>query len=257
MSIRMGLMYPDLLNLHGDKANVTAFERVASALEVPFETVRYDDPGAGINFSGLDLLLFPPGETVEAGYLAEVLADQKEGFAGYIEEGGIMAVIGTSLAVFARHTRRKRGDPFDGLGIIGAELTELRTAYSNDAVLITDSFGKEMEIVGGQIQMLKISRDEGTEPLGRAEYGYGNDGGGFEGIRVKNFIHTNFLGPVFVKNPWFAEELIRLACERRGVPVKGESPAYGLERRSNEEIRRFIRMKIEKYDKTRLYNGED
>lgn len=257
MSIRLGLMYPDLLNLHGDRANVLAFERVAAALGVPFETVRYNDPGEEIDFDGLDILLFLPGETVEAGFLAETLAGQRDGFAGYMEDGGFLVVIGTSIAIFARHTERRRGESFDGLGLIGADCTELRTAYSNDAVLKTETFGEEMEIVGGQIQMLKICRDAETGPLGRAEYGYGNDGGGFEGIRTGNFIHTNLLGPVFVKNPWFAEKLIRLACERKGADTGGESPDYGLERRSNAEIRRFINIKIEKHDKTRLYNGED
>ena len=257
MSIRMGLMYPDLLSLHGDRANALAFENVASAIGVPFETVRYNDPEEDIDFDRLDIMLFPTGETVEAGFLAKALAGKKEGFTRYIDEGGIIVVINTSLAIFAGHTRRKRGDSFDGMGIIGAGLTELRTAYSNDSVLITDTFGEEMEIVGGQIQMLKITRDAGTDPLGRAEYGYGNDGGGFEGIRVKNFIHTNYLGPVFTKNPWFAEKLIRLACERRGIPVGYGAPDYSLEKLSNEEIRRFIRIKIEKHDKTRLYNGED
>ena len=194
---------------------------------------------------------------MEAGYLAKALADQRENFRRYIEEKGVLVVVGTSIAIFGKHTERKRGESFDGLGLMGVNCQELRTAYSNDAILNTDTFDRPMEIVGGQIQMLKMNLEAGTEPLGKAEYGYGNDGKGYEGIRFKNFFHTNLLGPVFVKNPWFAESILRTACHSGGIPVPGSSPAFDLERRSNKEIRRFIDMKIEKYDSTRLYNGED
>jgi len=168
-----------------------------------------------------------------------------------------MVAIGTSIAIFAKETKRRRGDSFTGLGLIDAGCTELRTAYSNDAVLVTESLGQRMEIVGGQIQMLRVDLGASAEALGAIEYGYGNDGRGLEGIRRNNFIHTNLLGPVFVKNPWFAEAVLRLACERRGLEVRPGSPEWALERRSNAEIRRFIDLKAEKYDRTRLYNGED
>jgi CobQ-like glutamine amidotransferase family enzyme len=253
----MALLYPDLLNLHGDRANMLAFQRTAATIGVPLQAERIDAPETPIDFSRYDILLLPPGETVETRFLVSALTPQREGFARYIEDGGILLVVGTSIAIFGKHTGRKRGDSFEGLGLVDVTCVELRTAYSNDAVLKTETFGTPMEIVGGQIQMLRVRLGEGVTALGTADYGYGNDGGGGEGLRHQNFFFTNLLGPVFVKNPWFAEAILRLACQRKGIHLAVESPDYALERQSNQEIRRFIDLKIEKHDKTRLYNGED
>jgi len=257
MSINLAFLYPDLLNLHGDRGNLSAFQMVASQLDLDLTITRIDDPQTKLDFDSYDIILVPPGETVEVGFIASVLADQKDGFQRYIAGGGIMVVIGTSIAIFGDQTTRRRTEAFRGIGLVDVNCTELRTACTNDAVLTTDSFGQPMEIVGGQVQMLRVNLGSSAGPLGLASYGYGNDGAGAEGLRLNNFIFTNLLGPVFIKNPWFAEAILRLACARRGIKINQDSPDYQLEKQANQAIKRFIAVKIEKHDKSRLYNGED
>lgn len=244
-------LYPDIFNLHGDRGNIFAFKRVADDLGIELTVERIDRYGEHIDFAGADMILISPGETVVCEKAAAVLMPFKDEICRFIDSGRIMLVIGNSLSVFAGRTVRRDGSSFDGLGIIDAQCTELRTAYSNDAVFDTAVFGDAMEVVGGQIQMLKFVLAAAETPLGNTVYGYGNARDGREGVIKNGFIHTNLLGPVFVKNPWFAAAVLKKAL-RDDTDGLRDMPDYELERRSDAEIKRFIDKKVKLYDKTRL-----
>ena len=224
-------LYPDMLDLHGDRGNVFAFERVAKYIGVQLDVERvntYSDP---IDFAGSDIILVSPGETVVCAKVAQVLKEKREDIIDFINNRGVLVVIGNSLSIFAKETERSKEEGFEGLGIINCKCTELRTAYSNDAVFTTEAFGEKMEIVGGQIQMLKFELGDDETPLGSTVYGYGNARDGKEGVIKKGFIHTNLLGPVMVKNPWFASAIIRRAAGNDGLT---EDPFFDLEERTRE-----------------------
>ena len=62
-----------------------------------------------------------------------------------------------------------------------------------------------------------------------------------EGARYKNAIFTNCLGPVFVKNPWWAEEIIKDIIVKKLTNKQKEE--YDLENKSFETTKRFIKEK--------------
>ena len=83
-------------------------------------------------------------------------------------------------------------------------------------------------------------------PLGTIKYGYGNIGNSFEGVRKENIIFTNCLGPVFVKNPWFAEKILRDICSKKEIEIPDEiKPNYEIETKSLESCREFINKKMQ------------
>jgi len=250
--INLAYMYPDILSLHGDRGNIWAFERVAANIGLELNVSRTDNPEEGFDISSQDILFFSPGELTSAGFLAGALKGRKAVYEDYLAAGKAMLVIGTSLAAFGGHTKRVQAESFDGLGIIDADFEEKKTCYSNDAIMRCEVYGEEIEAVGGQIQVVRILLGETEKPLGRNEYGYGNKKGEDEGVLHGSFLHTNLLGPVFAKNPWFAEAILRHAAKQKGIETSQRIAPYELEEKSNSEIKRFIQMKIEKYDKTRL-----
>ena len=79
-------------------------------------------------------------------------------------------------------------------------------------------------------------------------YGRGNDGTKTEGARVKNLFFTNCLGPVLVKNPWLAEDLLREALKAKGekLPERVDTKRYDLELKSMECIKRYNETKGER-----------
>lgn len=66
-----------------------------------------------------------------------------------------------------------------------------------------------------------------------------------EGARHKNVFFTNCLGPVFVKNPWWAEEILKdiILNKQNKVIAKTE---YEIENKSFETTKRFIKEKPKK-----------
>ena len=85
------------------------------------------------------------------------------------------------------------------------------------------------------------------KPLGKVKYGYGNNGTDNEGAVKNNVFFSNCLGPLFVKNPWFAEKIIRQVCEKKGIEISEEiNPDYEIENKSLEVTKDFIKNKIEK-----------
>lgn len=101
------------------------------------------------------------------------------------------------------------------------------------------------EILGSQIQMVDITLND-EKPLGTIKYGYGNIGNSYEGAKKDNVIFTNCLGPVFVKNPWFAEKILKSVCNKKGIEISNNiKPDYEIESKSLESCKAFIKNKLE------------
>lgn len=255
-SITMTVLYQDLFNLHGDRGNIWAFEKAAKAMGVSLRVERVDSFSDRLSLKDTDILLCSSCELRVAQRAAEALIPYRQEIESYIEKGGVVVCTGHTLAVFAGETKRRDGSSFMGLSLVDAALSELRAVYSNDAVFFSDSFSVPIEVVGGQVQMAKVLLGDGAAPLAKSLYGYGNSKGEDEGVRYKNFIATNYQGPVFVKNPHFACEIIKLACDNADDWHEPDEQAFALEREGNERLKRFIELKVKKYDRTRLNNEE-
>ena len=236
-------MYPDILHLHGDRGNLMALERVGRLLNQPVEIHRHENPSIPVDLESVDLLVFPVGELRCMERLVEALAPQTEDLRVFIQKGRPVLAIGASGAIFARHTQRKFGSSFSGLGLLDLEMEERDAVYGDDIQFVEDRTG--LEILGNQIQIVDAHLGPGQAPLGRLLYGYGNDKTGLEGARWENLIFTNTLGPLLVKNPRFAAELLTCAAQSRGMDgiFQLRPEDVELEDRSGELIRRFIAAK--------------
>ncbi len=64
-------------------------------------------------------------------------------------------------------------------------------------------------------------------------------GNGQEGVRNKNCIVTNCLGPVFVKNPWWTESILKNAVLNKYTNMQKQEE-YKIENASFEATKLFI-----------------
>ena len=78
--------------------------------------------------------------------------------------------------------------------------------------------------------------------FGYTLYGYGNCGKGDEGARRNNAFFTNCLGPVFVKNPWWAEKILQDIITTKTLGTKSKEK-YEIENKSFETTKNFITHK--------------
>lgn len=238
--------YPDILNLHGDRGNLMALRRIGELLNIHVNINKIESYDEKINFKEADILFFSVGELKVVSNIVEALKKQKNDLEEYIEKGGIIIVIGTTGSVFAQGTVKTDGTYIKGLGILNMKCVQKEQIYGNDIIYnILDD--EKHEIVGNQIQIVDIFLNDNIA-LGQVSYGYGNNGKAdkTEGAMYKNVIFTNSLGPLFVKNPWYAEEIIKKAMKNKNIIIEKviDESYYEIERKSMECIKKYIKKKV-------------
>jgi len=208
--IRIGWMYPNLLNLHGERGSVQALVQIGSKLGLDVEIIRIEDFDQTIPFNELDMLIFLPGEISTFARIIPSLQAQKSAMDAYLEQGGYVLAIGTTGLMFGKMILREDGTTVDCLGYLDMSAKERKYVWGDDLhVRISDT---KQELAGSQIMMADV---DAASPLSQTIYGRGNNGTGTDGARWKNLIYTNCLGPLFVKNPWFGEVLLKDICMKK------------------------------------------
>ena len=236
--ITVGWMYPNLLNLHGERGSIQALVEVGKQLDVEVEIIRIEDFDDSIPFDQLDLLVFLPGEIATFYHIIPAL--QTITLRNYLEQGGYLLAIGTSGLMFGKSILREDGSKLAGLGYLDMTATERKYVWGDD--LHCKINGTEMELIGSQIQMADV---DVKDSLCTTLYGMGNNNSGTEGARWNNLIYTNCLGPLFVKNPWFAEVIMKGILEQKNITVS-KSGDYPIAKDAFDSTLRFITSKPSK-----------
>ncbi len=200
--ITVGWMYPNLLNLHGERGSIQALIQTGAKMGIDVEVQRIEDFDAPIDFNNFDLLIFLPGEISTLHRLIVPMQTQK--LPEYIENGGFVLAIGTSGLMFGKSIFREDETVISGLGCLDMVAKERQYVWGDDLHIRINR--SKQELVGSQIQMADV---ETSTPLATVLYGMGNNNSGNDGAVYKNLIYTNCLGPLFVKNPWFAEDILK------------------------------------------------
>lgn len=232
----IGWMYPDVLNLHGERGSIQALERIANNLGIDAQVVRIDFFTDKIEFDKLDMLVFLPGEIKVLNVMRNALRTQEEELRSYVENGGTVIAIGTSGLIFGKEIVRLDGSIVKGFELLDLVANEKEYIWGDD--LHFRLLDNKMELVGSQVSMADVETDM---PIGETLYGRGNNGTGAEGARYNNLIYTNCLGPLFVKNPWFGEQIIKDIVLRK-VGVTQVRP-HTLPSKSFDTTLRFIETK--------------
>ena len=71
-------LYPDLLNLHGERGSVQAFVRAGENLGVQINVKRVEDFNDKIDFDSADLIMLLPGELKELQFIKPALEKQEK-----------------------------------------------------------------------------------------------------------------------------------------------------------------------------------
>ena len=236
--ITVGWMYPNLLNLHGERGSIQALAAIGKQLNVDVQINRIEDFDDPIPFDELDLLIFLPGEIVSFQHLIPAL--QASALNEYLEQGGYLLALGTSGLMFGKTITREDGSIVEGLGFLDMEAKERKYVWGDDLHFRINQ--TDLEMVGSQIQMADV---DAKQPLGTTVYGMGNNNTGAEGARWKNLIYTNCMGPLFVKNPWFGEYILKGILQARGVEISAKG-SYPIAKASLEATLKFISEKPKK-----------
>lgn len=235
-------LYPDLLNLYGDRGNIIAFVRRARWRNIPVRVLEVK-LGEPVDFREVDFLFLGGGSDREQSLIAADLRRRKDELAAAIEAGLVVLAICGGYQLLGRYYRTLDGVEIPGLGILDFYTQAGGKRLIGNIAIEVELDGKKVQACGfenhsGQTYLGKIS------PLGRVLRGYGNNGrDGWEGARYKNVFCSYLHGPLLPKNPVLCDYLFRLALRRRGLDTFLAPLDDSLENRANEVMLRRLGVK--------------
>lgn len=246
--LNIAWLYPDLLNLHGDRGNLMAFEKIGTEMGLDVRISRVDTFADEIDFEKSDILFLNAGEIRTVDPIVRSIKKYGDKIYSFASAGKPVIAIGTTGAVLGKKMVRCSGEVIEGLGLLDVTAKEREMIYGDD-LHFTLNNPEKTEIVAVQIHLVDFFNGDKDSALGTVIYGKGNnDEDMTEGARSNNVIFTNALGPVFVKNPWFAEMIINEALKATGrtAAKKVDNAFYDIELKSAEKIKAFIADKMVK-----------
>lgn len=239
MKITIGHLYPDLLNLYGDRGNIQCLMKRCQWRGIEAETIAYE-MGDTIDFGRLDIVLLGGGSDREQMLVCEKLKEIQKDFKAYVENNGVVIAICGGYQLLGNYYKTDQG-MLKGLELVDMYTEQEEGRLISNIVLQSDLF--EMPVVGFENHGGRTCIKD-NQPLGKVLYGSGNDGrSGSEGVVYKNVIGTYLHGPLLPKNPQLADWLILQALRKKyGDQVELAPLDDSQEREANDYVyRRFLK----------------
>lgn len=216
MELKICHMYPDVLNLYGDRGNVLCMTRRlkwrgidASVTKLPIGDSR--------SLAGFDLVFIGGGQDFEQQVLLSDLHRSKDKeIKAAIEDGVTFLTICGGYQMLGSYYETYDGKRCDFIGALDLYTKgSVKRMIGNYKFQCSPSAGGSV-VVGFENHSGKTWLGSGLEPLGKVLSGYGNNGeDGSEGAHYKNVFGTYSHGPLLPKNPELCDLILKTALERK------------------------------------------
>ncbi|MCD7819183.1 MAG: glutamine amidotransferase [Lachnospiraceae bacterium] len=211
MKITIGHLYPDLLNLYGDRGNIQCMKKRCEWRGIEAE-VREFQITDDIKFSDLDIVLLGGGSDREQMLVCEKLKNIRKDFQAYVENGGSVIAVCGGYQLLGHYYDTSEGR-IEGLSLVDLYTEQGSPRLISNIVIQNDEF--PYPIVGFENHGGRTFIGE-NKPLGKVLFGFGNnDKDGAEGVLYKNVVGTYLHGPLLPKNPHICDYLIGNALEQK------------------------------------------
>ena len=216
MQLKICHMYPDVLNLYGDRGNVLCMTRrlawrgiYASVTKLPI--------GRRESLAGFDIVFIGGGQDFEQQVLLDDLHRGKDKeIVAAIEDGVTFLTICGGYQMMGSYYETYDHKRCDFIGAV-----DLYTVGSKQRMIGNYKF-RCSEGAGGSVAVGfenhsgKTWLGKGVEPLGMVLAGFGNNGeDGTEGVHYKNLFGSYSHGPLLPKNPALCDLLLLTALRRK------------------------------------------
>ena len=217
MRIKIGYLYPDLMNIYGDHGNVLTLVRRCEWRGIPVEVVPMNI-GDHIARGEYDIFFMGGGQDREQVMVCRDLQETKgDDIKREIDEGAAALVICGGYQLFGNFNRPFEGDELPGINVFDAHTVAGKKRCIGNVVAKSALGGKTGTVVGFENHSGKTYLGDGCAPLGTVTVGYGNNGEDkTEGAVYRGAIGTYLHGSLLPKNPSVADFLIEKALQRRG-----------------------------------------
>jgi len=235
MTITVCHLYPDLLNLYGDRGNVMAFAQRCHWRGISVRIVEVN-LGDQVQFEDCDFLFIGGGSDREQGLMVEDLTARVNNLRTAVEEGLVVLAICGGYQLMGKYYRMPDGTEIPGLGLMDHYTEAGDTRLIGNVVVEVELGGIKTRLVGFENHGGRTFLS-GIQPLGKVLHGGGNNGSdGTEGARYKNMFCSYLHGPLLPKNPALTDLLITLSLKRRGQDRRLEPLDDNFENLANQAM---------------------
>ncbi len=232
MELRIAYLYPDQLNIYGDRGNIlTLYQRCQwRGIDVKILTLGLGD---AVDPEEGDLYFMGGGQDAQQIQVCEDMQRVKgESLKQAAANGAVYLTICGGYQLLGHYYKPHAGDELRGLSLIDAYTVAGNTRYIGNVAIERPDGTK---VVGFENHSGRTYLGKDVTPLGKIIHGNGNNGeDGWEGAAVGNLYGTYLHGSLLPKNPALADELITKALTRRYGTVKLEPLGDTFEHRAHD-----------------------
>ena len=236
-------LYPELMSLYGEYANLAVLRRHLEDLGVTV-TVKPISCEDIPDFDGADFIYMGAGTERSQKSVLMGLVHHADKLKAAVENGALLLFTGNAMEMLGSSITDTAGKVWPALALADFTTEESDKRVPHDVIAETSLFGEKL--VGF---MNKCSLTHGiTTPLFTAlPMGFGNDAkGGSEGYMAGNIYATHITGPILAKNPPLLRHLIGRIFAGKGWTLPETLPAYPYEEGAYEVTLRELSARLEK-----------
>ena len=223
MTIRVGHLYPEYLNIYADRGNIAVLSRRAAwrGHDLEVHAIGMGDP---VVPGAHDLLYVGGGQDREQALVSGDIAGKGGALRESVEGGAVVLAVCGGYQLLGHFYRDRSGAELPGAAVLPLHTLAGDRRMIGDVLLECElDRGDRRTIAGFENHAGRTILEDGAEPLGRVVAGFGNDGeSGFEGCRAGRVVGTYLHGPLLPRNPWLADWLLAQAIAHR----TGEPPIF-------------------------------
>ncbi|MDN5314774.1 MAG: hypothetical protein PWP10_3524 [Clostridiales bacterium] len=220
MKLKICHLYPDLLNLYGDRGNLITLERRCywRGIECEIEPISI---GQSFRHDAYDIVFMGGGQDHEQNLLFNDLFEHKgPQLRQAVESDVVFLCVCGGYQLLGHYYEEQNGERAEGLGIIDFHTKAEPGRIIGDIVAESDFLRSQQLdpiLVGFENHAGRTWLGSGVQPLARVLKGGGNNGSdSTEGVIYRHTIGTYMHGSFLPKNPAMADWMISTALQRQG-----------------------------------------
>lgn len=211
MELKICHLYPDILNLYGDRGNILCMEKRLHwrGIEAVSEGVSIGQP---LKVSDYDLFFIGGGQDFEQEVLLDDLKTGKSAeIKAAVEDGKTFLAICGGYQMLGTYYKTWDGHQCDFIGALNLYTVGQKERMIGNYVFTCEEL-PGVNVVGFENHSGKTYLGEGVRPIGRVLSGSGNNGeDGGEGARYRNVFASYSHGCLLPKNPALCDHILAAA----------------------------------------------
>lgn len=216
MELNICHLYPDILNLYGDRGNIITMKRRLEdrGIKVNIDECSIDQP---LNADKYDIFFIGGGQDFEQEVLLRDLSSGKaQDIRTAVEEEKTFLAICGGYQMLGEYYKTWDGVQLDFIGAIGVHTIGAKERMIGNYMFRTTPESGDTVVVGFENHSGKTYLSEQVAPLGMMLSGNGNNGEDkTEGARYKNVFGTYSHGSLLPKNPVLCDFILQTALNHR------------------------------------------